>query len=137
MLRLRQDLVDEMVAHVVAEHPLEACGVLAGAAEDLPARVIPLANVAASPSFYEVDAMELLRLHRELEDRGERVVVIYHSHTSTPAYPSATDVALAGEPDAHYVLISTRDPGRPEVRSFRIIGAKVTEEEVEISDFVP
>jgi proteasome lid subunit RPN8/RPN11 len=60
--------------------------------------------------------------------------VIYHSHTSTEAYPSRTDIAYAGEPDAHYVLLSTREEiaSRSEFRSFRIVAGEVSEEPVEI-----
>jgi len=85
-----------------------------------------------STEFYEVGSAELLQLYRNLDDAQEVPVIIYHSHTSTPAVPSATDIALASEPDAHYVLISTRDwvvPGDPiEVRSFRIVDGQVSEE---------
>jgi [CysO sulfur-carrier protein]-S-L-cysteine hydrolase len=56
--------------------------------------------------------------------------VIYHSHTATEAYPSRTDIALAAEPGAHYVIVSTRDPERAELRAFRIVDGIVTEEEV-------
>jgi len=61
-------------------------------------------------------------------------VVIYHSHTATEAYPSRTDVALASEPDAHYVLVSTREPDVTEFRSFRIRDGAVTEEPVRVVD---
>lgn len=138
MLRIRRDLVDAMVRHARTEHPLEACGVIAGRlGTDAPTRFIPLVNAAASRTFYEVSPVDLLRLHRDLADRGEWPVVIYHSHTSTPAYPSVTDVELAGEPDSHYVLVSTRDADRAEVRSFRITGSTVTEEQVVESESVP
>jgi proteasome lid subunit RPN8/RPN11 len=76
--------------------------------------------------------MEQLRVWREMDDRDERPVVIYHSHTATEAYPSRTDISLAGEPDAHYVLVSTRDPEAVEFRSFLIQDGVVTEEPVEI-----
>jgi proteasome lid subunit RPN8/RPN11 len=59
-------------------------------------------------------------------------VVVYHSHTATPAYPSRTDVAYASEPGAHYVLVSTREPDTVEFRSYRIVDAAVTEEEVRV-----
>ncbi len=52
-------------------------------------------NAARSPTFFEFDSHDLLRLYRELDDRGEVPVVIYHSHTATPAYPSRTDIGLA------------------------------------------
>ncbi|MET0315451.1 MAG: Mov34/MPN/PAD-1 family protein, partial [Rhodococcus fascians] len=57
-----------------------------------------------------------------------------HSHTATEAYPSRTDISFASEPDAHYVLISTRDPVEHELRSYRIVDGVVTEENVTIVD---
>ncbi len=96
-----------------------------------------MTNVAASETFYEFDSMELLRLYRRVESNDERIVVIYHSHTATEAYPSRTDIAYASEPDAHYVLVSTREEaatGVPvEFRSFRIRDGIVQEEEVTIT----
>ena len=68
-----------------------------------------------------------------MDDRDEEPVVIYHSHTATEAYPSRTDISYAGEPEAHYVLVSTRDPDATEFRSFRIVDGVVTEEPVRSS----
>jgi proteasome lid subunit RPN8/RPN11 len=62
----------------------------------------------------------------------EEPVVIYHSHTATEAYPSRTDIAYASEPNAHYVLVSTREPERTEFRSFSIVDGVVAEEPVEV-----
>ena len=89
-------------------------------------------NAQRSPTFYEFDSMELLRVWREMDDRDEEPVVIYHSHTATEAYPSRTDITYASEPGAHYVLVSTRDPDEVEFRSFRIADGVVTEEDVRI-----
>ena len=84
-----------MVAHARADHPDEACGVIAGpAGTDRPERFIPMVNAARSPTFYEFDSLDLLRLYREMDDRDEEPVVVYHSHTATEAYPSRTDVSL-------------------------------------------
>lgn len=91
-----------------------------------------MANAERSPTFYRFDAKEQLALWREMDDRDEEPVVIYHSHTATAAYPSRTDITYAGEPDAHYVLVSTLDPDSVEFRSFRITGGVVTEEEVRV-----
>ena len=133
VLRIRRDLVDEIVAHARTDHPDEACGVIAGPEDsDRPERYIPMLNAARSPTFYEFDSGDLLKLYREMDAGGEVPVVIYHSHTSTEAYPSRTDVSYASEPDAHYVLVSTRDPEHHEFRSFRIVDGVVTEEPVEI-----
>ena len=137
MLSISQDLVDALVAHARADHPDEACGVIAGAAgSDVPTRHIPMINAARSTTFYEFESSDLLKLYRELDVNDEDPVVIYHSHTATEAYPSRTDISYASEPFAHYVLISTRDTGNDDgpydFRSFRIVDGVVTEEEVVI-----
>ena len=87
-------------------------------------------NAERSPTFYRFDSLEQLRVWREMDDRDEEPVVIYHSHTATEAYPSRTDISYASEPGAHYVLVSTRDADADEFRSFRIMDGVVTEEDV-------
>lgn len=90
-------------------------------------------NAERSPTFYRFDSAEQLKVWREMDDNDEVPVVIYHSHTATEAYPSRTDISFASEPDAHYVLVSTRDPDEHELRSYRIVdGGVVTEEPVSI-----
>ncbi|HEY0357231.1 MAG TPA: M67 family metallopeptidase [Mycobacteriales bacterium] len=133
MLTISRELHDQIVAHARADHPDEACGVIAGPeGTDRPERFIPMLNAARSPTFYEFDSMDLLRLYREMDDRDEVPVVVYHSHTATEAYPSRTDISYASEPEAHYVLVSTREPDTAEFRSFRIVDGVVTEEPVEV-----
>jgi [CysO sulfur-carrier protein]-S-L-cysteine hydrolase len=133
VLVITSELVDEIVAHARRDHPDEACGVVAGPTGlDQPQRFIPMVNAARSPTFYEFDSLDLLRLYREMDDRDEEPVVVYHSHTATQAYPSRTDVAYASEPGAHYVLVSTREPDTVEFRSYRIVDGIVTEEEVRV-----
>jgi len=133
VLRIRRDLHDAIVAHARRDHPDEACGVLAGpVGSDRPERFVEMQNAERSPTFYRFDSMEQLRVWREMDDRDEEPVVIYHSHTATEAYPSRTDIGLAAEPSAHYVLVSTREADTTEFRSFRILDGEVTEEPVEI-----
>jgi proteasome lid subunit RPN8/RPN11 len=137
MLKISKALVDQMVAHARADHPDEACGVIAGPANsDQPQRFIPMINAARSPTFYEFDSADLLALYKDMDAKNEDPVVIYHSHTATEAYPSRTDISYASEPFAHYVLISTRETGNEdgpyELRSFRIVDGLVTEEEIDI-----
>ena len=102
------------------------------AGSDRPERFVPMVNAARSPTFYEFDSADLLRLYREMDERDEEPVVVYHSHTATEAYPSRTDISLAAEPGAHYVLASTRDADRAEFRSFRIVDGAVTEEPIRV-----
>jgi proteasome lid subunit RPN8/RPN11 len=129
---------DAIVAHARRDHPDEACGVVAGlAGSDRPERLVPMLNAARSPTFYEFDSADLLKLYREMDDRDEEPVIIYHSHTATEAYPSRTDISLAQEPGAHYVLVSTREPGGTEFRSYRIVDGAVTEEPVRVVESLP
>jgi proteasome lid subunit RPN8/RPN11 len=137
VLTLDRATYDAIVAHARRDHPDEACGVVAGpAGSDRPERFIPMLNAAMSPTFYEFDSADLLALYREMDERDEEPVVVYHSHTATQAYPSRTDIALAQEPGAHYVLVSTRecgnDEGPVEFRSYRIVDGEVTEEDVRV-----
>ena len=135
VLTIDSAIVDAIVAHARRDHPDEACGVVAGPeGSDLPTRLIPMDNSARSMTFYEFDSMEQFRVWREMDDNDEEAIVIYHSHTSTEAYPSRTDADIAGWPDAHYLLVSTREPDSEEIRSFRIVDGVVTEEEINIVD---
>ena len=134
MLEIRRHLIDAIIDHARRDHPDEACGVIAGPiGSGRPERFIPMANAERSPTFYRFDSMEQLKVWREMDDRDEEPVVIYHSHTSTEAYPSRTDVSYASEPNAHYLLVSTREEmEEPEVRSYRIVDGLITEEDVRI-----
>jgi proteasome lid subunit RPN8/RPN11 len=124
---------DAIVAHARRDHPDEACGVIAGpAGSDRPVRFVPMLNAARSPTFYEFDSADLLALYRAMDDNDEEPVIVYHSHTATEAYPSRTDIAYASEPNAHYVLVSTREADSVEFRSFRIVDGQVTEEPVSV-----
>src|SRR5665809_136129 len=125
MLRIDQATYDAIVAHAKRDHPDEACGIVAGPeGSDRPERLVP--------RVYEFDSTELLALYKQMWANDEEPVVVYHSHTATEAYPSRTDIGLASEPNAHYVLVSTREHGNNvgpvEFRSYRIIDAVVTEE---------
>jgi proteasome lid subunit RPN8/RPN11 len=137
VLTIDRSTHDAIVEHARRDHPDEACGVVTGpVGSDRPARHVPMLNAAMSPTFYEFDSRDLLKLYRDMEDNDEEPVVIYHSHTATEAYPSRTDISLAQEPGAHYVLVSTRDGanegGPVDFRSFRIADGVVSEEEVTI-----
>ena len=137
MLTITQATYDAIVAHAKRDHPDEACGIVAGPeGSDRPERLVEMVNAAGSPTFYEFDSTDLLQLYKEMDGRDEEPVVVYHSHTATEAYPSVTDVKLAGEPNAHYVLVSTRehgnDEGPVEFRSYRIVDGRITEEEIRV-----
>ena len=137
MLTIDQETYDAIVAHAKRDHPDEACGIVAGPeGSDRPERYIEMINAAGSPTFYEFDSTDLLQLYKDMDANDEEPVIVYHSHTATEAYPSRTDIGLAMEPNAHDVLVSTKehgnDAGPVEFRSYRIVDGNVTEEEINI-----
>jgi [CysO sulfur-carrier protein]-S-L-cysteine hydrolase len=139
VLKIARGHVDAMISHARADHPDEACGVIIGAAgSDQPTRLVQMINADRSPTFFRFDPAEQFRLYQEMDANDEEIIVVYHSHTATEAYPSRTDISLAAEPQAHYVLVSTAESGNQdgpvEVRSYRILDRVVTEEEIEITE---
>ncbi len=130
MLTLPRSMVDAVVAHARRDHPDECCGVIAGR-DGVATRVFPMENAERSPTGFTFDSAEQLRVWRDIDDADEDVLVVYHSHTATEAYPSRTDVRWsANTPGTSWLLVSTRDDDDVEVRSFRIEDGVVTEEEL-------
>src|SRR5262249_30556159 len=127
-------VIDEVVAWCLAGRPNEACGLLAGpsfAAEGgSPSRFLPLPNAAASPYRYLIDPEEQLRAVLAIDDAGEEVWGIVHSHVASPAVPSDTDVGLAGWPDALYLICSLATEA-PVIRAWSIRDGAVAEVELE------
>ena len=112
-------LRDEIVAHARAGLPNEACGILAGR-DDRVDRFFPAQPDEPSPYYYRIDARDQIRIMNEIDDAGLDLVGIYHSHVSSPAYPSRTDAEQAFWPDAVYVIVSLAGQ-RAEMRGYRIV----------------
>lgn len=133
MLTIHTRLISAMIAQASNDHPIEACGIIAGpAGSNLPLRLIPMRNAAQSESFFMFDPQQQLEVWKEMNVRHEEPIVIYHSHTASEAYPSRSDVELAAEPQAHYVIIPSYSPDENEIRSFRIVDQMVIEERIRI-----
>jgi [CysO sulfur-carrier protein]-S-L-cysteine hydrolase len=129
-MRLPKDLADEIVAHAREDSPNECCGMLGGNG-DTAATVYRARNAEASPLRYSLDAQDQFRIMKEMEERGEELIGIYHSHTGSPAYPSQTDVNLAEFwPDPVYVIVSLEEPEEPSIRAFWIREGQVDEAEL-------
>jgi [CysO sulfur-carrier protein]-S-L-cysteine hydrolase len=127
VLTLPQAFVDQVLAHARRDHPDECCGVIAGR-EGVATRVIEMQNAERSPTGFAFDSQEWLRVYRDVDDADEELLVVYHSHTMTEAYPSRTDVLWSEHNEfTHWLLVSTRSD-EDEVRSFTITDGVVTEE---------
>jgi len=115
-------IYDEIIAHTREGAPEEVCGILSGK-DRLATAIYRARNVAADRLMdYVVDDRTLL-LQFEFEERGERLLAIYHSHPDSPAFPSATDAWRAFYPEAAYIICSLAQPRRPVVRAFYLVQA--------------
>ena len=119
-LKIRQQLIDEMIEHARADTPNECCGLIGGSGDEA-SMLYRTENIAHSPLRYEMDPKELLQVYKSITESDGDVVAIYHSHTRTRAYPSQTDINLAsGWPDSVYIIVSLQNPDEPDVQGFRI-----------------
>jgi [CysO sulfur-carrier protein]-S-L-cysteine hydrolase len=121
---------DELVAHARAGLPNEACGILAGV-DGRVERFFPAQPDEPSPYYYRIESRDQIRIMNEIDAAGLDLLGIYHSHTSSPAYPSRTDAEQAFWPDAVYVIVSLA-AADPDVRGYRMHDMTITEEALRI-----
>lgn len=130
MLSLSKEQLAELIEHSKETSPNEACGILAGK-DGCVRKVYRMANNDASPESYFMDPKEQLKVMKDMRSEGLDMVGIYHSHPHSRAYPSAHDVKMAFYSEVLYIIISLKDK-EAEVKAFRIVDEKITEEEVAI-----
>jgi [CysO sulfur-carrier protein]-S-L-cysteine hydrolase len=132
-VRIAQGLIDEMVAHAREDLPNECCGLLGGS--DGEARtLVRVANSAASPLRYEMDPQEQYNALKSIEDGGEELLAIYHSHTKSAAYPSQTDVNQAvAWPEQVYVIVSLENDEAPEVKAYDLADLKIANVDLDLA----
>jgi proteasome lid subunit RPN8/RPN11 len=124
-LTIARQLLDEIVAHARDEAPNECCGMVAGSD----------GRAEASPLRYTIHPSDQFRITMEIEERGEEIAAIYHSHTSSPAEPSQTDINLADNwPDPLYLICSLAEPEAPSIRGFSIRDRRVEEVELDVDE---
>jgi proteasome lid subunit RPN8/RPN11 len=147
-------LRQELIAHAREGNPDEVCGILGGhdnrvervrrvrnIADQVPAerevfrdRQTAAATPGRRPVHYYMDPMDQLRAYDELEDLGLDVVGYYHSHTHTEARPSPTDVRLARDMAALWILVSLEDAAQPAVRAWRITKSDPMDENGDVTE---
>jgi len=138
VLRLTPEVRTEMLAHAVAELPMEACGMFSARSEEAIVDAFhPMGNAAESAEIFALDGQEMIDLERQVDAAGRMLIGVMHSHTETSPYPSPTDVHDAGRFDPfgvfRHVIVSLRD-APPVLRAFSISGEAITEVPVELAD---
>jgi proteasome lid subunit RPN8/RPN11 len=130
-MRIPKQIYEAMLEHAREEVPNECCGLIGGSdGEGL--TLYRAKNAEASPLRYNLDPQDQFRIMREIEEKGEELAAIYHSHTKSPAYPSQTDINLATYPDTLYLIVSLA-AGETPLRGFRIVDGQVSEVELEVA----
>jgi proteasome lid subunit RPN8/RPN11 len=129
-MRISKRIYDELIEHANEEAPNECCGLIGGTESE--ARTVYRAkNAEASPLRYNLDPQDQFRIMTEMEQRGEELSAIYHSHTASPAYPSQTDINLASYPDALYLIVSLAEGEEP-LRGYSIKDGEVAEVDLSV-----
>jgi len=131
-MRIAQSLIDEMVAHAREDFPNECCGMVGGT-DGTASSVYRARNEFESPLRFGVDSSDLFRItQKEMPERDEDLIAIYHSHTKSPAYPSQTDLNEAQKswPDALWVIVSLENPDAPEVKAFWLKDLRIADAEL-------
>ena len=115
-LFLLRSHLDEMLLHARDASPAECCGLIGGDEDGRVKSIYRLTNVAANDEIaYEAAPEELFAAQRQMRQRDESLLAIYHSRPS----PSETDVRLAYYPAATYLIIGLAGP-QPVVNAFKI-----------------
>jgi proteasome lid subunit RPN8/RPN11 len=122
-----------IVAHLRAALPNEGCGLVAGDRSPFDGGRAtgwhPTRNRLASPYRFDIDPDDLLRVQLAIDDAGEVVWAIVHSHVAAEARPSPTDIRAAVHPAAIHMVVSfgAGPSAPPQIRAWRIVGGDVEE----------
>jgi len=133
-MRIPQQMIDEMIAHAEEDLPNECCGMIGGS-DGIAETLYRARNEFATPYSYKIDSNDQYRItEKEMRDRGEELLAIYHSHTRSAAYPSQTDLNEAAKwPEPVYLIVSLEDRGAPVVKGFWLKDERIADAEFEVS----
>lgn len=132
-MKISQQLIEEMIAHAREDLPNECCGMIGGRDGEA-TRVVRVENAAASPLRYEMDPQGQYDALKAIEDAGEELLAIYHSHTRSAAYPSQTDVNEARMwPEQVYVIVSLENEEAPDVKAYDLADLKIADVDLDVA----
>jgi len=130
MLRIPQQIINDLFDHAQNGLPEEVCGYLAGIGREV-IRQFQLTNIDHSNEHFSFDPAEQFQVVREARKAGLEILANYHSHPETPARPSQEDIRLAFDPNISYVIVSLAAE-LPDVKAFRIQNGEVEKEEIQV-----
>jgi [CysO sulfur-carrier protein]-S-L-cysteine hydrolase len=139
-LRISRELLEDVIAHARDEAPNECCGMIASR-DGVAVSVHRARNAAASPLRYIIDPREQFEITQAIEDAGNELGVIYHSHTRSDPVPSQTDINLAklagtelpAFPGTLYLIVGLKAP-EADLRTWTIVGNDVTQVDLQVEE---
>jgi proteasome lid subunit RPN8/RPN11 len=122
MTTLTLSQLKRIFAYAREADPAECCGLIGGSEDGHAKSIYSLRNVAQDTHVsYEAAPEDLFTAQRQMRERNEELLAIYHSHPrSAEPTPSETDVRLAYYPQAVYFIIGLGGP-QPVMRAFSIL----------------
>lgn len=127
MLSFKKEQIELMVKHAIESFPNECCGLIAGK-DDIVYDAVKMKNEQNSPIKYSMNSRETKDALDELDSRDLDLLGVYHSHPTSRAYPSDTDIRESSILEVNCMIISLLDKDDPEVKNFKIIEGEVIEE---------
>ncbi len=131
MIKLNHSQFGTILDHAREASPSECCGLIGGS-DETAHTIYQLHNVAPNSKVsYEAAPEDLFAAQRQMRERGEQLLGIYHSHPrAAEPTPSETDVRLAYYPRAVYFIVGL-GADLPVMRAFRIAERDERWEQVE------
>jgi proteasome lid subunit RPN8/RPN11 len=125
-LKISLSLYHKMIEHVQSTFPLEGCGLLAGR-QTQATELYMIDNILQSPVAYEMDPKQQVKAMLDMDEKGNDMLAVYHSHPQGPSIPSETDITQAYYPESAYIIVSLQQREQPVVRAFTIVDERVNE----------
>lgn len=130
-MKITHSIMNHLLSHAREGYPNEVCGLMAGK-DGTVSRIFRTTNIDKSSISYMMEPSEQFRAFKEMRAEGLELLGIYHSHPTSQAYPSQTDVRLAFYPDVAYLIASLQNPDKPVIKGFRIVDGIISDEALEI-----
>ena len=119
-LQLPRQLVNQILKQAQTSPEEEVCGLIGGR-DNRAESLYPVGNSAELKNVrYQMEPSEQIGAMREMREKSEQLIAIYHSHPHSPALPSATDLKEAEYPECAYLIISLNTQVVLEMSAFAI-----------------
>ena len=133
-INIKRQTANTLLAHAQSSPKLEICGLIGmDQQQNMQTYLIP--NTSKNPNhFFQMDAKSQIDAMRNMRENNQTLFGIYHSHPSSPAQPSETDLKEASYPETNYFIISLNTIGVLELRAFQIDNNTFKELTLTLSD---